>query len=114
MNGVGKLKESIIFRCNNVLPTVNITSAAYGVLSDTRRILDVSTEMQQLVKGRELKLHKSICLNDIFSSDPCPGQPKQLRVKYTLLGFQGNLRVKVNTKDDKLVAGVQVCFLLYM
>ena len=43
-------------------------------------------------------------------SPPSPSQPKQLRVDYTVTGFQGNLRLKVGIKDDKLVAGLELGF----
>ena len=49
-------------------------------------------------------------LSNIFTSDPCPGQEKQLRINYRMLGFQGNLRIKCNNKTDCLVAPVELGF----
>ena len=47
-----------------------------------------STIIAGLVKGRELLLEKTVNLVDLFIRDPCPGQQKQLRVDYTVTGFQ--------------------------
>ena len=97
--GRGRLAESLLFRCNNVLPIIRINSAAYGNLNDVSRLIDVTPEIAGLVKGRELLLAKDVNLVDLFIRDPCPGQQKQLRVDYTVTGFQGNLRLKVDNNN---------------
>jgi len=99
--GRGRLAESLLFRCNNVMPIIRINSAAYGNLKDMSRLIDVTPEIAGLVKGRELLLAKDVNLVDLFIRDPCPGQQKQLRVDYTVTGFQGNLRLKV-VVDNRL------------
>ena len=108
--GHGVLSESIVFRCNNVTPIIRVNSAAYGNLKDVTRLIDVTPEVQGLVTGRELLLDTHVNLGELFIRDPCPGQQKQLRVDYTVTGFQGNLRLKVGIKDDRLVAGLELGF----
>jgi hypothetical protein len=73
-------------------------------------VIDVSSEVQNLVKGRTLELSRCRDLEALFSTDPCPGQPKQLRVDYSTPGFRGNLRVKVNNRRDCLVAALELGF----
>ena len=64
-------------------------------------MIDVTPEIAGLVKGRELLLEKNVNLVDLFIRDPCPGQQKQLRVDYTVTGFQGNLRLKVRDRQTE-------------
>ena len=108
--GRGRLAESLLFRCNNVLPIIRINSAAYGNLNDVSRLIDVTPEIAGLVKGRELLLAKDVNLVDLFIRDPCPGQQKQLRVDYTVTGFQGNLRLKV---DNNILRPSNTLSILY-
>lgn len=108
--GHGRMAESLLFRCNNVMPIIRVNSAVYGNLKDVTRMIDVTPEIQGLVTGRELLLDKHVNLVDLFIRDPCPGQQKQLRVDYTVTGFQGNLRLKVGIKDDRMVAGLELGF----
>ena len=108
--GHGRMAESILFRCSNVTPIIRVNSAAYGNLKDVTRMIDVTPEIQGLVTGRELLLDPQVNLLDLFIRDPCPGQQKQLRVDYTVTGFQGNLRLKVGIRDDRLVAGLELGF----
>ena len=49
-SGFGRLAESLLFRCANVLPIIRVNSAVYGNLKDVKRLIDVTPEIQGLVK----------------------------------------------------------------
>eukprot|EP00053_Salpingoeca_punica_P012637 m.113383 g.113383 ORF g.113383 m.113383 type:complete len:552 (-) comp15998_c0_seq1:208-1863(-) len=73
-----------------------ITSALYGRLvasntSDDANVeppVDVTIPLQCLVKDSQLRLHASSKASIVGFYDPCPDEPKQLRVRYE---FKGNL-----------------------
>eukprot|EP01034_Spumella_vulgaris_P024631 gene24631-30999_t len=105
------MAESLTFRTDNASPIIIVTKATYGEFNpinprDVSRMVDVTSEIQNQVRGRELVIDTDRNLNKMFLIDPSPGKRKQLRVEYVTRGFTGNLRVR--EKDDCLVAGIEL------
>ena len=55
-SGFGRLFEDLHFSSNIVLPVVFINRAIYGQLEHLSRVIDVTSEVQNLIKGRILEL----------------------------------------------------------
>lgn len=56
LTGRGILEETLDFRTNNSHPIIIITKALYGYLSDLSKVVDVTNEVQGLVRGRFLEI----------------------------------------------------------
>ncbi len=102
----GQLRETLCFKTDQAAPTIHITRATYGVLSDPERLVDVTLEVQSMVKGKILHIGTDVDLTSAFSKDPCPGMRKQLRVCYVTRGFVGNVRVA--EKDDLFITNIEL------
>ncbi len=104
--GEGILTEPLDFATECSAPIIIIIRATYGVLGDMTKIVDVTSEIQGLVRGNSLVIEREFNLNDLFKMDPAPGRQKELSIEYITRGFQGNLRVR--EKNDLLVAGIEL------
>jgi len=104
-DGLGHLKEELLFETYNSSPLVVITKALYGHPVDLRRNIDVTKVIQEFVKGRRLYIGTDVNLDDLLSN-PCPGVKKTLRINYVTRGFQGAIRVR--EKDDHLSATLEL------
>jgi len=102
----GQLKETLCFKTDQVAPTIHITRATYGILSDPLRVVDVTLEVQSMVKGKILHIGPEVDLVKVFSKDPCPGMRKQLRVCYVTRGFVGTVRVP--EKNDLFITNIDL------
>ncbi|MEC8392495.1 MAG: hypothetical protein VXZ58_06420, partial [Actinomycetota bacterium] len=102
----GFMEESLNFHTDLAAPTIHITRATYGILSDASRVVDVTLEVQSMVEGRKLHIGTEIDLTEKFSKDPCPGMRKQLRIAYVTRGFVGAVRVR--ERNDLFVTTVEL------
>ena len=102
----GKLKETLTFKTDQTAPTIHITRATYGILSDPERVVDVTLEVQNMVKGKVLHISSDLDLVDAFSKDPCPGMRKKLRICYVTRGFVGQTRVR--ELNDQFITNVEL------
>ncbi len=92
--GAGRMQENLEFRTDNASPIIIVTKATYGEMMpqnprDVSRMIDVTTEMQNTVVGRNLILDTDVDLNKKFMIDPSPGKRKQLKIEYVTRGFTG-------------------------
>lgn len=110
-DGIYRLTEDLSFYADTVTPIINIKKASYGKLDNMSQLLDVTSELQMMVKNRALNFKTEFNLNDIFSTDPCPGQQKQLKVNYNVLGFQGRLRVKCDLDSNCLLGTLELGYI---
>jgi hypothetical protein len=104
--GKGIMAESIHFAAEYVSPMLIVTKATYGELDDLTKLINVTNEVQGLVKGPTLIIERELNLNKYFKVDPSPGRQKELAISYLTRGFTGNLRVR--EKQDLLFAGVEL------
>ncbi len=102
----GKLRETLTFKTDQTAPTIHITRATYGVLSDPERVVDVTLEVQTMVVGKVLHISPELDLVSAFSKDPCPGMRKQLRICYVTRGFVGQTRVR--ELNDQFITNVEL------
>jgi hypothetical protein len=102
----GVLQESLNFQTNYVAPLIIVKRATYGELRDLNNCIDVTRDIQYMVKGRVLDITREVNLNEVFHKDPSPGRRKQLKIEYIMRGFRGNLRVR--EKNDCVVANVEL------
>jgi hypothetical protein len=102
----GKLRESLVFKTDQAAPTIFITRATYGILRDPQRVVDVTLEVQNLVKGKMLHIGTEVDLNEEFSKDPCPGMRKQLRICYVTRGYLGAVRVR--EQNDLFITNIEL------
>ena len=102
----GRLRETLLFQTNQSAPTIFITRATYGILSDPQRVVDVTLEVQTMVRGKILHIGPEVDLDAAFSKDPCPGMRKQLRICYVTRGFIGAVRVR--EKEDLFITNVEL------
>ena len=94
VTGKGIMLENLEFFTDNASPIIIVTKATYGEINqsnlrDVSKMIDVTTEMQNTVIGRNLILDTDVDLNKKFLIDPSPGKRKQLRVEYITRGFTG-------------------------
>lgn len=104
--GEGVLTEPLDFATECSAPIIIVIRATYGVLTDLTKVIDVTNEIQGLVRGNALVIEREMNLNELFKMDPAPGRAKELCIDYITRGFQGNLRVR--EKNDLLVAGIEI------
>ncbi len=104
--GKGKLMDSLNFVAEYCAPMIIVTKAMYGELDDLTKLIDVTSDVQSMVKGNTLIIEEDVNLNKVFKIDPSPGRQKKLQIKYITRGFTGNLRVR--EKNDLFVAGIEL------
>jgi hypothetical protein len=104
----GILQESPEFQMTFSSPLIQVTRATYGLLNDSTKVIDVTPEVQNFVKGRVLRIDGEVKLDEVFPYDPAPGIRKQLRIDYCTKGFAGNLRVR--EKKGFLSAAMELGF----
>lgn len=103
----GIMSESIKFATDYSAPLIYVSKAIYGNFDDLSKCIDVTSDVQALVKGRFLRIERNVNLDALFS-DPCPGRRKQLKIEYSARGFMGNIRV--HEKNDFLAAKLEIGF----
>lgn len=96
------LREPVVLRNNwgsvFVHQKLEICFATYGHPSEP-----IAREVTEIVEGRvnelwhrdRLQYRKTENLNEIFGCDPCPGENKQLKVRYRMLGLHAMLQLDV-------------------
>eukprot|EP00596_Hydrurales_sp_CCMP1899_P008561 CAMPEP_0119039548 /NCGR_PEP_ID=MMETSP1177-20130426/9102_1 /TAXON_ID=2985 /ORGANISM="Ochromonas sp, Strain CCMP1899" /LENGTH=658 /DNA_ID=CAMNT_0007003575 /DNA_START=256 /DNA_END=2232 /DNA_ORIENTATION=+ len=107
-DSVDRLNEDLSFYAETATPIININKASYGNFDNMSQLTDATTELQMMVKNRALNFKTAFNLSEIFSTDPCPGLQKQLKVNYSVLGFQGRLRIRCDLESDCLVGGLEL------
>lgn len=75
---------------NEPTQAFEVCFATYGHPTDARRAYEVTERMQEYTKeflSRDrIVLHKNYHLDKVFGRDPCPGEMKQLRIRYRMNG----------------------------
>ena len=79
-----------------------MTEAFYGNLSEAAdgTVVDVTVPLQALVSNSQLHVHATSKASILGFFDPCPGEPKQLRIRYV---FRKTMH-EVTVDDDEAVA----------
>lgn len=63
--------ENLYFHTDNAAPIIMIVRAVYGYLQDNTKLIDVTMEVQNMVKGRFLEIGKEFVNVDCFYLIPC-------------------------------------------
>ena len=96
------LREPVVLRTSwesiFIQQKLEICFATYGHPSEpiAREVTEiVEKRVNELWHRDRLQYRKTENLNDLFGGDPCPGENKQLKVRYRMLGLHAMLQLDV-------------------
>ena len=72
---------------------LEIVQAVYGAGNQTK---DVTENLRQYAKGYRIIFLPGVNYNSAFGGDPAPGIVKQLKVRYTIDGKEGEVSLNEN------------------